>query len=100
MLVPMGESVMLRRRRWRVFSSVSSELMCAEAWVGQLRALLVGSRWRGRRVKVSRSMWLRGGERGGQRGWVVGRKVCVVWMVVLWRGRWVGAVANAGGVAV
>lgn len=56
MLLPRGESVTLRRSRWRVFSSVSSVVSWGEEWVGQLRDLLVGSRCKGRRVKVSRSM--------------------------------------------
>ena len=57
MLVPRGESVMLRRRRWSVFSSVSSVAICVDGREGQLMDLLVGSRCRGRRVKVSASMF-------------------------------------------
>ena len=56
MLVPRGESVMLRRSRCRVFSSVSSAFSWGEECVGQLRDLLAGSRCSGRRVKVSWSM--------------------------------------------
>ena len=53
--MPFGEST-LRRERCRVLSLASSSLRADGGVVVEDMALLVGSRWRGSRVKVSSSM--------------------------------------------
>lgn len=89
--MPFGEST-LRRERCRALSLASSSLRADEGVVVEDMALLVGSRWRGSRVKVSSSMVSRlilgqvevlGGERLFLRGliaWVyVAGAANVVW---------------------
>ena len=89
--MPFGEST-LRRERCRALSLASSSLRADEGVVVEDMALLVGSRWRGSRVKVSSSMVSRlilgqvevlGGERFFLRGliaWVyVAGAANVVW---------------------